>query len=233
MSDLEFTCPYCGRPTTVTDPNQFDSWTVITLKAPVQGNVGLAIHAITCPNTKCNKLFLKVILTNAKRDQSTNWEIKATKIFQEWQLLPESEAMVLPPYIPKAIQDDYYESCRIKELSPKASATLARRCLQGMIHDFWNIKKTRLKDEIDALEEKVDPLVWEGIDAVRSVGNIGAHMEKDIDVIIDVDPDEAQLLIGLIERLIKDWYIDKHNKREHLEQLKKMADAKKKIEEVK
>ena len=34
--------------------------------------------------------------------------------------------------------------------------------------------------------------------AVRKVGNIGAHMEKDINVIVDVDPDEAQHLIGLI-----------------------------------
>lgn len=36
---------------------------------------------------------------------------------------------------------------------------------------------------------------------VREIGNIGAHMEADINVIIDVDPDEAQILIDLVELL--------------------------------
>jgi hypothetical protein len=31
-----------------------------------------------------------------------------------------------------------------------------------------------------------------------------------INLIIDVDPEEAQLLIGLIEFLIEDWYITRH-----------------------
>jgi len=35
----------------------------------------------------------------------------------------------------------------------------------------------------------------EAIDYVRQIGNIGAHMEKDIDQVIPVEPDEAQLLI--------------------------------------
>jgi hypothetical protein len=41
----------------------------------------------------------------------------------------------------------------------------------------------------------------EAIDIVRNIGNIGAHMEADINVIVDVDPDEAQTLIELIETL--------------------------------
>ena len=31
------------------------------------------------------------------------------------------------------LMDDYEEACAIVNLSPKASATLSRRCLQGMI----------------------------------------------------------------------------------------------------
>ena len=50
-------------------------------------------------------------------------------------------------------------------------------------------------------------MTWDAIDAVRKVGNIGAHIEKDINVIIDVEPREAELLIGLIEMLLKDWYV--------------------------
>ena len=96
-----------------------------------------------------------------------------------------------------------------------------------MIRDFWGVTKARLIDEIEAVRDKVDPLTWNAIDAVRSVGNIGAHMGKDINVIIDVDPDEAAQLIGLIELLMTDWYINRHEKEERLKALVNLANAKK------
>lgn len=155
---------------------------------------------------------------------SSNWD-KGT-VIQEWQLLPESEAKVLPDYVPQPIKEDYYEACRIKDLSPKASATLSRRCLQGMIRDFWGISKRTLKEEIDAIEDKVSADTWESIEAVRKVGRIGAHMEKDINLIIDVEPNEAQLLISLIEQLIDDWYITREDRKKRTEALKKLVELK-------
>jgi len=224
--NLNFTCPYCGRVTTITDPNFWKRWEKIYVQPPDIGEVGIYIQAITCPNLECKKLWLIASLHKAEQNPHNlaQWYIKE-KIF-EWQLLPESDAKVLPDYIPIAIQNDYYEACRIRNLSPKASATLARRCLQGMIRDFWGIKKKNLYEEIKALEDKVDPLEWQAIDAVRKVGNIGAHMEKDINLIIDVDPKEAQLLIGLIEQLIDDWYVTRHDKEKKLKQIKELADSK-------
>ena len=95
-----------------------------------------------------------------------------------------------------------------------------------MIRDFWHISKRRLKDEVDALEEKVDPQTWDAIDSVRRIGNIGAHMEADINVIVDVDPDEAALLIGLIETLLADWYIARHNRQERMSKIKAISEEK-------
>ena len=46
-------------------------------------------------------------------------------------------------------------------------------------------------------------------------------MEKDVNLIIEIDPNEADLLISLIEILIKDWYINRH---ERQKQLKKIAE---------
>jgi len=227
MTVTSFTCPYCGRPTTITDPNIFSHWERIIIEESDKGEVGVFVYVITCPNPECKKLYLKVSLTNAKKDQSTHWVWGSTKSLYEWQLLPESQAKALPDYIPQAIRDDYYEACRIRDLSPKASATLARRCLQGMIRDFWSISKRTLKKEIDELEDKVDIDTWESIDAVRSVGNIGAHMEKDINLIIDVEPGEAQLLIGLIEQLVDDWYVTRENRKKRTRELKNLAASKK------
>lgn len=81
-------------------------------------------------------------------------------------------------------------------------------------------------EEIEALRGQVDPLVWQAIDGVRSVGNIGAHMEKDINVIVDVEPVEAQKLIGLIEFLIKEWYVARRNREEHMKSVIGIKDAK-------
>ena len=77
------------------------------------------------------------------------------KPMQSWNLIPPSSAKAFPDYVPKPIRDDYLEACLIRDLSPKASATLSRRCLQGMIRDFWGIKKTRLVDEIEAVKDKM------------------------------------------------------------------------------
>jgi hypothetical protein len=64
---------------------------------------------------------------------------------------------------------------------------------------------------------------------VRHIGNIGAHMEKDIDLIIYVEPQEASALIGLIEMLLEDWYIDRYEKQQQLQNIVKISEKKKEI----
>lgn len=225
MSNQNFTCKYCSHHSTITDPDQFLSWEPISINESTLGRIGFRVYAITCPNPNCKRITLKVDLTDEFYMSGSG--SRTTKNHKSWQLLPESEAIVLPEYIPVPVQQDYYEACRIRDLSPKASATLARRCLQGMIRDFFGISKGRLKDEIDAIEEKVDSDVFAAIDAVRSVGNIGAHMEKDINLIIDVEPNEAQLLIELIEQLVEDWYVSRKAKQERLLKITELAKVKK------
>jgi hypothetical protein len=88
------------------------------------------------------------------------------------------------------------------------------------------VRDLPLKDEIDALQDVVDPLTWSGIDGVRKVGNIGAHMEKDINVIVDVDPGEAVRLVRLIEVLVDDWYVARDRRQQALTAVVGLADAK-------
>lgn len=102
-----------------------------------------------------------------------------------------------------------------------------------MIRDYWKVEKPNLYQEINAIEDKVDPATWQAIDAVRSIGNIGAHMEKDIDLVIDVDPDEAQTLIQLIELLFEDWYIRRKQREDNLAAIVAIAAAKKAAKAVK
>jgi hypothetical protein len=180
---------------------------------------------IVCPNKECARYTLTAQLFGSEWSGSHGRHLK-TELEHEWLLVPQSKAKLLPAYIPQAIVQDYHEACMIVRASPKASATLARRCLQGLIRDFWNVKRNRLIDEIEAIKSEVDHSTWCAIDSVRTIGNIGAHMCKDIDQIIDVEPREAELLIGLIEMLIADWYVTRFERQQRMEQIKRMADAK-------
>jgi hypothetical protein len=109
-----------------------------------------------------------------------------------------------------------------------------------MIRNFCGISKKRLVDEIDELRRRVSdgkappgvqPDTLEAIDHVRGIGNIGAHMEADINVIVDVDPDESQILIELVELLFDDWYVARNDRAAHLAKLQQIADAKKKLQQ--
>ncbi len=221
---FNWTCPYCNRDTTITNSN-FNEAIHFFNEDNKDGSLGLMTTVITCPNGQCKEYTIQTTLHAAYRDGGQNKVRPEVK--QQWSLKPNSLAKQFPSYVPKVITDDYEEACIIKDLSPKASATLSRRCLQGILRDFFAVKKGRLIDEINAIKDDVDPLTWQAIDAVRSIGNIGAHMEKDINLIIDVEPEEAQLLIGLIEILIKDWYIIRHERQKHLESIVGIAESKK------
>jgi hypothetical protein len=218
-----WTCPYCDRDTTITNTFSTDSFVLRQNNSEGPRHFGTLL--IVCPNPKCLKFTLTIEMYNLQLTQSG--PDKILERLQTWMLIPPSSAKVFPDYVPKVIRDDYTEACAIRDLSPKASATLSRRCLQGMIRDFWKVSKGRLVDEIDAIKDKLDTETWAAIDIVRKIGNIGAHMEKDINVIIDVEPNEAQLLIGLIELLVKDWYIVRHDRAERLKEIVTVGQAKK------
>lgn len=60
---MNYTCPYCGRHTTITDPNKYSFWNRIFIERSTLGEVGFGGYAITCPNIECKKLKLVGQLT--------------------------------------------------------------------------------------------------------------------------------------------------------------------------
>lgn len=233
MSEFNWTCPFCNRAQTVSDAKLDYSHRRISVGECAEGTIGYAVRAIGCSNPECKKVEIRAFYGNAKFDGLGNL-IRIDPI-RAVALAPESTAKSIPDYVPASIRQDYYEACRIRDLSPKAAATLIRRCLQGLIRHFCGISKKRLFDEIDALRKAVeDGSVAQGvtadsvdaIDHVRSIGNIGAHMERDIGVIVDVEPNEAQILIELIEMLFDEWYVARHTREQRLARLKEISGEK-------
>ncbi|HIC0119728.1 TPA: DUF4145 domain-containing protein [Escherichia coli] len=218
---MSWLCPHCNT-AAIMDKEDFVS---SDLELKSGGNLyNYRLQGVTCPNPSCQQATLilqtyEVYYFQGSKGMSANNS-------QARRLIPSTEkirAQNYPAYIPSSILSDYREACAIVSLSPKASATLARRCLQGMIRDFWGVSGKSLHHEILAIEDKVDPVVWEAILDVKSIGNIGAHMEKDINLIVDVSAEEADLLIEMIEMLLDDWYVARHEKQQKLQRIKEVA----------
>ncbi len=155
------------------------------------------LYILRCINDECRKTTIIA------------WN-EVTK--KQYDILPRVTFKHFPDYIPQQIRADYEEGSVILQDSPKAAATLFRRCLQGMIHDFWSIKEKNLNAEITQLKDRIDASQWKALDGLRKIGNIGAHMESDVNLIVDVKADEAEKLQKMIELLFKQWYINRQER---------------------
>lgn len=200
-----FVCPYCHVSFWETPENTKSHWVSYSFdEYSIRPNTpALLVQKINivyhhCPS--CLKYAVEIF--------PDTYPGKAAKFHFTY---PAYQGIAVPDYVPEAIREDYKEACLIVNSSPKAAATLARRCLQGMIRDFWKIQKGTLSQEIDALKDKIPADLWTVLCSVRRIGNIGAHMEKDVNLIIDIEPSEAEKLLRLLELLIKEWYIHSHD----------------------
>jgi hypothetical protein len=180
--------------------------------------LGLMTEAITCPAPSCREYTVKASLYRLDTAQQ-RFECK----INEWQLRPDSSAKPVPASVPEQVREDYEEACKVRHLSPKAAAALARRCMSGMVRDYKGILKDRLADELYELKWKVDPSAWAVIDAIRTLGNIGKNMEHETGLICDVDPDEATLLIGLAEMMLESWYVQRQHNERQLDAIRAIA----------
>lgn len=158
------------------------------------------VECATCFNTT---IFANLVTS---KDESTRLSIK-----------PSSSAVVYPDYVPSDPVQDYSEAVMIAELSPRASLTLSRRALQGLIRlKFPEIKQGALYNEINSLDDVVIGPEKAALHALRDLGNIGAHPKE---IAEQVKQEEAMHATKIIEFIIKKWYIEPHEDNEALEQI--------------
>ena len=193
-----YTCPFCRMKQAYLNSCSYtENGNYQRTSIPIQERDSIfGILTIHCTNKDCQRY--SVVAFNRTSSKQVD-------------IYPQNIVKKYPEYIPIQIRKDYEEALQIVDVSPRASATLLRRCLQGMIHDFWNIHEKNLNAEITALKDKVTTAQWHAIDGIRTMGNIGAHMEQDVNNIIDIEPYEAKALLELIELLFERWYISRHD----------------------
>jgi hypothetical protein len=219
VSEYLWHCPFCSTEQDVTEKERQASFADLTLENE-EGPRRLVVKFVVCPNPKCRKFSLSASLHGLEVVGSRSYTGRHLK---SWSLVPLSRARSFPVALPQHILEDYHEACLAADFSPKVAAALARRCLSEMLRDFWQATHGKLGDEFRQIKSKVDPLTWEAIDSVRRSGMIGARMEIEGAEILETEPGEAKLLIGLIETLIEDWYVGREERRKRLEDIRQIT----------
>lgn len=214
-------CPFCNVLSTITQ-NDIQQTNAFCYTDYSKGEFyHLKTYVVTCPSQQCKKAEIYTRKLSDKINGVGYHVPDYECIIKSWNLEPEASIKIFPDYIPEQILQDYKEAKLIVNISPKASATISRRCLQTMIRDFWAIKGEKsLHHEIEAIKDKIDTNMYDAIMALKSIGNIGAHPEKDINIIVDVEPGEAEELVWLIETLIEDWYMVRHDRENRINKIK-------------
>lgn len=248
---ISHTCPYCGQTFPLIKEFTYSVQCVVFSPGEVQQDDGILrmatpyiamgrrgeplretvwIRFKVCPNCWNTTLEISTVGGSLK-----------DKFF----VFPTQAVKQYPDYIPEQIRTDYTEAFLTAKISPKASATLSRRCLQGILRDFWEItpqfwdshielkREVRLKDsskanlwqEIKAVEQLggVPAPIIAAFKQLKDIGNIGAHPEIDASLIVDVEPGEAEALVSLIDLIIRQTYIQRNTDEELLRQVEGIA----------
>ncbi len=219
MSEYVWHCPFCNSEQTVADKGREVAFADLTLEN-AEGPRRLVSKFVVCPNPRCREFSLTASLHTLETSGKRAYTGKHLKT---WNLVPPSRARSFSVLLPEHVLEDYREACLTVDLSPKVAAALSRRCLSGMLRDFWRVQPGSLGDELRQVRATVDPLTWEAIESVKENGMIGARMETEGAEIQDTEPGEAKLLIGLIETLVEDWYVSREERRKRLEGLRKIS----------
>lgn len=113
-----------------------------------------------------------------------------------------------PTEVPPGIAKDFNEAAMILAFSENASAALSRRCLEKVLINK-GFKQFKLSDKVKEACKNIPEDLRVQLDAVREIGNFGAHPIKDesTGTIVDVEPGEAEYILSILEQLFEYYYV--------------------------
>ena len=146
-----------------------------------------------CPSKACRRLIVRTTKEGGMGAQSIEYAVPAVTTVR------------LTGTVDPDIVSQYRKAKRILPIDQNASAAMSRRCLQMLLHKFFRIEKSNLKEEIqELLDSRHLPSYLAGdIDRIRKIGNFGAHPGKGIDLPDNASRDEAEWSLEILEDLFE------------------------------
>lgn len=159
-----------------------------------------------CPS--CNQtIWVKQVLI---RDKTKEGPYDSGLRYKDEILIwPREITRKAPPEIPKAIAKDYEEAYAVLNISQTASALMARRCLQHILHNAPGVKKGSLDEEIKAIKNALPKDLQDKPELIKLLGRFAAHPKEDSKTgsVLDVEKDEAEFALTIIEYLFDHYYV--------------------------
>ena len=122
-----YTCPFCKRQQAINGSSFVENATGFGTRLGANLadkellKTDLIVFSVRCSNLECRKVTVLAMNRHLRK--------------RICDIIPKIVIRQFPEYIPQQIRQDYEEATRILNDSPKAAATLYRRCLQGMIRE--------------------------------------------------------------------------------------------------
>ncbi|TPR12260.1 DUF4145 domain-containing protein [Apilactobacillus timberlakei] len=229
MNDNSFDCPFCGK----SFPLIKDTFSIthIYFINGMTGRLAMLNTSQAKMNFRNEKNSVNFIMYKCPSCEKTSFEMVGIGTDFNGQprfnIYPKNDGHInYPDFVNKYVRNDYEEAYSILKLSPKSSATLSRRIIEEVIEDFYGISKGTLFNKIKTLESKNEAAnITNELNAIRQVGNIGAHFNLDANKIPnDVSTEEANLLLQVVEDIINETYVRKHDVESRKISIQQLAD---------
>lgn len=169
-----------------------------------------------CQSGECRRLIIRLVTEEEG--------VEASAKFVE----PHGKARADFRHVPRSMLSDYEQACAVLYLSPAASAALARRCLQGVIREHFNIREANLLEEIKKVADlkTLPPYLADGLGKIREIGNLAAHPAHDseFDVIINVEREDAEWTLEILESLFRHCYVEPMEYKQKAQDRQKRSD---------
>jgi Domain of unknown function (DUF4145) len=196
-------CPHCGKAF-------HDNWNgnpILMIDPDVIPCVGWTEKHTVCP--ACKNPTIELIQWRQNRGPVGIDELQTLRVYPA-----NTFRCPTPAEVPPDIKTDYEEACAVLAISEKASAALARRCLQTILRG-QGYAQHDLAKQIDALLAEADlaKAIPTGlrttVDAIRNFGNFSAHPVTDQTTlqVIDVEPEEAEWCLEILEAMFDHYYV--------------------------
>lgn len=152
----------------------------------------------------CEKMIIKETRLNKKNNSRTG-------VFMLYPLA--SQRPPVPQEVPTKIAKMYEEAALVLPLSEEASAALSRRCLQAVLLDAAKVTSKDLAPQIAEVLPKLPSYLQTQVDAIRNIGNFGAHPNKSTvsGEIIEVESGEAEWNLDVLDALFDFYYVQPAN----------------------
>lgn len=186
------------------DPPEWDHNIIIK---PISKTRGFRKDTCVAVSIQIKKGFL-ILLPQYNKANKKDVFSSLIGISRDFHIKQQYRGIEVDLAIPDNIASDYLEALLCRKVGAyKATVTMCRRALQGSLLEMGANKKLKLEKQIDELLSKgkiTEPICNEA-HKIRSLGNIGAHPDKDR--LKDISEEEAEKILKFIKAYFECVYI--------------------------